>query len=807
MMRLTLFCTLILACQLLHGQGEDPFGGNSFGGDPFGSANSAQGQDPFADPGNSLNAGNQAATGDPFGSGAGADSGFDFPLPGSVRDVDSSSLDSAAATGPSGLAPNADPTRREANPVVRLLREQPPETPDELADGLNWMVRIQRWDEVRNLLDTVNARNWSLEQKAQLSRRAGTGLWMRLRADEVELTDAQKQLVGEILRAPSQLARQPETINRWIDQLGSDMAAERRLVQLRLQDAGSAAVEGLVSRLLAGDDQIAPVMLAGTASQFGEAGDDALRAACGVDASSTAARILLALADLPGKQFTAELAAGLESRRLTTADRSELSERLLKKYGRLPSREAIVKYLDTEFDRRLFRYFDARRDASPVPAVIWRLGPDGDRIQALEVPSSHRPLELLAQLARLRQTMPALILEERIENAVAILQQDYQSAPRELSVAFDTLLPPDSEQPASFWQQVFDKASEWQLHGAAVNALRALSKSVPGTGVSLDFASRLLRDPRPVVRYSALEMLFDWNVKEDYPGAEQALQTAFEMVRLGTGPQTLVIGLQSDLRQAAQQQIQQLTGAEVTTANSARAALLALNGSTPIELILIVDRVSDQSLFELLQRIRKSAKGSSVPIAVLTDELYPHERRWIAENGGVLESVLSRNLEQMRRVYEELLNELDTEPLSPADRALYASVGKRFLARIAADPEQYDFYPIHDFRDQLTTAAIESPTSERIMILSGLGSAASQSALVEMVADPTLLQQQRVKAANAFRSSVKRFGNQLGREGVLKCYDLYNRFGPNDPIAVRGLGHILDVIEAYSGRKDWPTPL
>ena len=290
-----------------------------------------------------------------------------------MNDIGAGDLGGAAAASGPGSSTSSGPARRDDNPVVRLLREQPPETPSELADGLNWMIRIQRWDEVRSLLDSIDARGWSLEQKAELSRTAGTGLWMRLRADEVELTDAQKQLVGEILRAPSQLARQPEVIDRWIDQLGSQSPAERRLAQLRLYDAGNRAVEGLVNRLLAGDDKIAAVMLAGTATQFGEAGDDALRSACGVQSADKAAEVILAIADLPGKQFTAELAPSLESQQLAPADRERLSERLLEKYGRLPSRQAIADYLDKEFEKRLFRYFDARQTASPVPAVAWRL--------------------------------------------------------------------------------------------------------------------------------------------------------------------------------------------------------------------------------------------------------------------------------------------------------------------------------------------------------------------------------------------------------------------------------------------------
>ena len=42
-------------------------------------------------------------------------------------------------------------------------------------------------------------------------------------------------------------------------------------------------------------------------------------------------------------------------------------------------------------------------------------------------------------------------------------------------------------------------------------------------------------------------------------------------------------------------------------------------------MIIIVDRVHDLSLFELLQRLRKTQGGGALPIAVMTDQLYPRD--------------------------------------------------------------------------------------------------------------------------------------------------------------------------------------
>lgn len=770
---------------------QDPFGGDAFGnaaaetgGDPFGSGQI----DPFA-----TEAGNSA-----------------FSTPDSMAPGSDASLPDG---GPSPNAAGADASKTaretELDPIVRLLRQRPPETPEQVGDGLTWLTRVQRWDEVGRLLDLVASKNWPLQSKAELARHGGTALWVRLRGDEAALSESQKQLVGEILRAPSQLARQPEWIDRWIDQLGSEKPSERRLAQFRLQDAGSQAILRLVSRLLDGDQKVDPEMLAGTATLFDESGIDALRMACTVQDPQRAARVLLAMAGLPGKHFTAELAAGLESTGLSAEDQQKLAQKLEDKFGGLPGRQAIDKYLAEQLQRRRENYFHSRMESSQVPQVVWQVTPDGSLVEAIEASKSQRDLELLAQLASMRMQMRSADRGQLIEDLSYVLQRDYQQSPDELRAAS---LKPVGEAlggvgATDLWQQVFEQATEWQMHGAAVQAIHALAESTSPDNPPLNFVSDLLHDPRPVVRYAALELLNRWDPDRNYRGSEQALRTAFEMRSLGAGPHALVIGQRADLSQAAQQQIQQLTSSDVSVAHSAKTTLKVLNGWSPVELILIVDRVTDQSLFELLQRIRNSAKGRSLPIAVLTDELYSHERQWIAQDGGSFTSVLSRNLEQMQRIYDNLLGQLDTHPMTTAERARFAKIGAQFLARIAGDRTRYAFYPIQDYRTQLISASLESTAEERIQILSSLGDAESQLRLVELAASDQLPQEERILAANAFADSVRQFGNQLGQPGIVQSYAWYNEYGPKDRTAVRVLGHVLDVIEANSGKREWPEKL
>lgn len=761
---------------------QDPFGGDD---DPFGSNPFGGGDAGAMDPGN------------PFGGGAASsDAGGVFGGAGT-------NANDAAAT-------QAAPLEVDPDPVVQILRATTPKSPAEMAKGLTWLLRIRRWDEIGRYLDQVAAENWSDQKTAELARAAGNSVWIRMRARESELTDTQKEFVGQILRMPSKLARDPKWVDQWIDRLANSDAGERRLAQLRLQDGGRLAIQRLVERLMSGDPKVLPVMLAGTCLVFGEPGIDALRAANVVSDGQRGARVTLALADLPGKHFTTELAAGLNSSEIPSDDKSRLAEKLVGKFGGLPSLDAITKHLDREFDNRLVEYFESRARADELTDFVWRLTSDGNSIEAVDAPVEHRSLERLAQVAKLRNRQ--LTAEPlSAQNTVALLQHAYQVTPgldvESQNPEFEKLIAEEDRKSPSYWKSTFENATKWQMHGAAIRALQLMIANVRADLVDMNFMSDLLKDPRPMVRYTALESIAKLDPLIDYRGSERAIQTALEMMQLSNGPHALVVGLRSDLRDAAKQQIEAATSSNVTLANSAKSALAALDESNPIELIFLVDRVSDQSLFELIQRIRNTKKGKSIPIAVLTDELYSHERSLIERTGGVVTAVLSSNEDNMQRVVSQLLKELDTEPMNELDRATFAVVASKFLTHISENHDRYRYYSLGNYREQLISTSNNFADAGRVRLLSGLGTRVSQFELAEIAGTPAVAAADRVAAAKAFGSSIQKFGNQLSKSEVEQCYELYNKLGPTDETIVKSMGYVLDVIEARSGKRAWPQGL
>ncbi len=746
---------------------------------------------------------------DPFDSSAAADNPFDAADPG----ADSASPFSGFSQPAQPEAPAAaastvgtDPSEVDPDPIIRLLRESPPQTPAEMAEGLKWVVRLKRWDEVRRLLDSIAAKNWSLSQMADLADAGGEALWFRLSVDEAELSDEQRKLLSGIVSAKATQARDPAWLDGWIEKLSHPQPGERRLAQLRLRAGGTAAITRLIERLLSSEDstdsKVDHGMLAGTIAEFGDEGADALRAACLVADPQRAGHVYLGIAEIPGQEFSVEVAAGLASSVLTPELRLALAEVVARRYSKMPTPEAIEKFLAARFATKLADYQQSR--THPVVLVeeeIWRPTADGKTVAPVKVSPEERELEELARLASHRLNLTLATTDDLVDCAAVALQRAYRVQPLlyptenqvEVLAKLDHAVAAD----ASYWIRVFDRASDLQMHGGAVRAIQKLSQSAAGNYLMpLDFLTRLLSDSRPVVRYLALQQIAAVDPKQSFGGAENALGVALEMARLTSGPHALVIGRSSDLRQAAQQQLEQQASARVITADSARNALLALAGDLPIELVLIVDRVSDQSIFEMLQRLRGAERSRALPIAVMTDELYQHERRLVGELPGVIASHLSRSPEHMREVVGQLTQRLDTEPFSVDDRRIFAETAGEFLARLAGDRDQYAFYPLVDWQSELSEVGRGLPIGSRLTLLAALGSVESQLQLVTLASSSSLIGAERLEAAQKFATSVDRFGMNLGPETVWHVYEVYNSLGPTDPATAKSLGVVLDTIEA-----------
>ena len=704
-------------------------------------------------------------------------------------------------------------------PLVRALREHPPQNPGEMARAMQWMAKLKHWNEVGRLLQQVQQFRWSDDQLAVLSRAGGAALWVRLGGRE-ELTAEQRTFVATIHGAPSRLARDPTRMNEWIDQLSSSSASHRRYAQMRLHDAGKPAIERMLARLLEGVQGGASVQLLGTIVQFGEDGLDAIRAANFVSDHNQVARLLESMAAWRTNEFSPELAAALFSIRFSETQRAGMSAKVLKQRGRLPEENDVRRYLAERFAQQLAEYQRVRIEKRGLTDFVWRPTADGTRVENVPVALEQRALERLAQLAAHRLTCSSATQQDLVESVVVLLQRAYKVAPgimpavaavghADSANAISGLLislPTDVRRDFGLWQKVIAVSQKWQMHGAAIRAIEIIGRGIQlesgQIATGLETLAESLKDPRPVVRYVAFEAIANLDPQTAYWGADRQLRLAIEMSRLESGPNVLVLGLREAFRSAAVQQLE-TQGAKVLTTNSLSEALRLLDQPHPVEMMFIVDRLAEHTLSAAIERLRNSRRGAALPLVIMTSDLDDIDRAKIADTPGTITSVLSRDPNNMARVLASLQEQLDTRALTTDERVRLANSANQFITRIAADTQRYSFYPLREAEAELGRSNVAMPVELKQNLLAAVGSSDNQEKLMRMAADRSLGGEHRMGAAQAFKRSVRQFGVRMRRTAVGDTYDLYNRQGPTDEVTVSAIGLILDSLEAGAGYKQW----
>ena len=709
---------------------------------------------------------------------------------GAPADAPAAGMDAPAAAAPAAGAANAAANEEDVNPLVRMLRTNPPKTPAEYAETLEWMSRIGRWDEVTRYLSLLQKSNWNQNQLAELSIAGGSDLWFKLRDTTTELNDAQREFVRMVAGLPAKLSRDPQWLDSWILRLAAKTPGERREAVLRLMRGGRFAVERLCVHLMAGHPRVHGGLLVEALLDFQPDGVEALRAACMTHDVAARGRVFLAIAQSSASDFGVEMGSAIQDEALPDAGRQAINNALLKKHGQLPAPEAVRDFVASKFKTQLDQYQLVRTRPARVPVLVWRVGSDGRSVKAVEAPVPDHALESLAQLATHRLSCLGTTDQDLIGCATVLAQRAYQA---NQPPAGWLAQPKD----AAFWKRVLEQSNHWQMHGAALLAVETIGQSLvasaPGDA-SFSVIADCLRDARPAMRYAAVDAIAKAKLTSAYNGSAAALETAIEMGRLVQGPTVLVIGLTSDLRLAAKQQLMAI-GAEAIDVTSTAEALRVLNEPYPIEYIMVVDRLPRNSILTSVDRLRHSKRGGSLPVAILTDDMDALERSELGKMPGVVFTVLSELPEQMPRTIAELERRLDTRPLTGAQRQGYAETANQLLATISSDRQQYGFYELARWEKEISEVASHFPSATRLTLLGGMGTVASQQELMALVADPVIDAETRTQAADAFQRSVAHNGMLLNRAGILQAYEAYNRHGPTDPVTVTALGKVLDTIE------------
>ena len=280
----------------------------------------------------------------------------------------------------------------------------------------------------------------------------------------------------------------------------------------------------------------------------------------------------------------------------------------------------------------------------------------------------------------------------------------------------------------------------------------------------------------PSDTYSGLEQR--GYIEGGFQGASRVDINAREMQQLMADPMVMIIGASPSLRSHSHGLLSTM-GLRYWEASSVDDVFNGLRNSVPVEGILIVDHLRDLDLGQLIQRIRSNPSTSTVPIALLAENLSSGEHLVAAADHGVVVGSVPPSIEGLGDILSRMNQMLAYPRATPEDRIFWKDNAVNYLR--AAYPQN--------------PSLLNSGASIRLA-----DTQEEQNNLLRIVADASQTPRQREQASQIFVQSIRRFGLLISSDTLNGQYDAYNSRGETEPVTRLVMGQILDAIDEVYGR-------
>ncbi len=584
----------------------------------------------------------------------------------------------AAASNSSGSATSLP---EDSNAVVRSLRNRPPQTDVEISRAILYMTRIQRWDEIGRYLDQLAKLPIDEATAMRMERAAGLEIWFKLLGDVDKLTDKQRAVAKKVIDLSSGAARKPATLQSAIKHLHSKVLVDRKRGVLAIQAAGETGLAAMLESVVGSDTPPISIM-SETIITMGAEGEVALKAAIATSDNKARERLMLLAARIPGPAYMSELITALYTIPPESDAYRQIGKVLSPSGQALPQADASQRFVLNQMQSQLHEFSVARREITSSANSLWRWSPDGKQLITEFDDTAGVHLERAYQLARLAiQLGPHAGVDSALATAV-VIERDHRLSPI-LELERDALrkafIPFGSSDNLDFLGLVLEAAKKAELLAAQLRSIQAIGMALPknptNASASLRRLSESVKYASPPLRYASAVALGNHpDTDESFDGKVAYEQTKLEMRRLESKPLGLIVGGSVELRDSLSKHLSQL-GVRSLGTSSARETLRTIQEPQPIEYVFLVDRVFEMSLSELVQRIRSFPRTSSLPLAILTDQIGATQRSILTDEGlqQIHYSSVTSNIDLTSALLSEMQRRSPIPKMDSIDRLLFRS--------------------------------------------------------------------------------------------------------------------------------------
>lgn len=701
----------------------------------------------------------------------------------------------------------------ETNAVVRSLRANPPSTPKDLAQAVGLMTRIRRWDEASRWLGRIGQLELDGPSAVDILRAAGPNTWAAIEANAGAFKPEQLQLISKLRKLADDEIHSPANLAKQVNRLTSPNQSERRAGFDAIRSAGDPGIAALLDTLMRPNGLNPTNSMVEAFSLLGPSAVSAWQAGMTSPHNEVRDRLIQLVNRAPQASMGPELLAALHDPTIPESTKDAIKRSLAERGKTVPDAKQAYDYNIATLDRSLDQHKQLLALNDVAARSVWGLSQDGRGVSIREGNGADQALARASQAATLALRTSANGDFVSARALAAYLEDLARSGSTELSQSpvFQSLLPESIRDSHEFGCLLWDAAIEERLPAAQSLAVANLARW-QGALMPNPVRDRLAtatKSGHPSVRYPAAIALMnsiidqrdlvpvslgnsDENVGNSIrePGASGFRDGGFqgssrvdfiakEMRQLMADPMVLIVGASPSLRSHAHDLVSSM-GLRYWEASSVDDVFNALRNAVPIEGIFIVDHLRDSDLGQLIQRIRSNPSTSTVPIAVLAENLSSGEHMVAARDDGVVMGSVPPTVEGLGDILSRMNQVIAHPRATPEDRILWKNHAANYLRAVS---------PEVPTRDGAAVTIRLADTQEE------------QNNLLRLVGDFSETPKKREQASQIFVQSIRRFGLLVSTDTLNAQYDIYNSRGETEPVTRLVMGQILDAIDEVYGRS------
>jgi hypothetical protein len=747
---------------------------------------------------------------DPFGAGAAAP----MPAPGAPAKTD------AADEG--GPPPTDDI-------VILAIRESKPTTPEALMQAVSQLLDYGAFDEARFYLAQLVAAKPTAGELAAVQRNFGTALFLRIAAEK-RLAPLGAQVGQAVLRAAQQVNQDPVRLKKFAQQATDADATQREEALVELRNAGVAAVKPLLDiagnrnlpeaqarardALVALGESVVPPLLGVLEANNPELRIQAIAVLTRLNSSRVIPLLLRPALDSAEDERVQRIAqAALERLVGEVPSRSDAESLLARK-----AQEYFAGNAPLEADHNnlvtLWRW-DAKQDA-PVPHV-YPVTPSAVTLPSVRFPDeASTPIEdvpastiMAAMLARdLYALQPEsadyrrLFLATHLEagKSMSGLNSPLPTGPGTVHAMASLVAP-----------EVLEDVLAWSIKNQHLPAAIAAAEVLGDSGsaellLSASGAPRplalALRHPDRRLRFAAADAILKFKSPTSFPGASYVAE-ALGYFAGSVGSRRVLVGNPIAEQASATAGILNTMGYDADIATFGRQVMKLALDNPDYEMIFLSDAIDDPDLDHVWQQLRKDPRTANTLVFFMA-----REENWLpllekAETDPLTHAMpYAHNREMMTFQVKQAFRHAGLKFVPYDERMRQARVALDHLARLTQDAEQGKYYDLLRQEPHVLRAlTVPGLTVHAAPVLGGLGTHASQLALVDFASNANHDLTDRQAAVKGFATAVKNRGVLLTTHEIRDQYNRYNASESLDSNTQQFLASILDTIEQQAAAK------